>query len=225
MVDIVELTLRMSDRTDPELMFNTRTGGEAIDGTEQILSPLSERWRFTAVFPIMDKASARAIRVAKSKLKGRFNYLLLRICDQYRITRKDIGALGSPDGVPHSDGAYFSDGTGYALASPTTKIMADATDGAGQITVRASDFAGAITAGVFFSINYYLYQVDGWLEDGTNYILDISPPLREAVTTEDIADFDAKCLWRLVGDDEGSLPLQAGKFGMVTLNLVEPIGR
>lgn len=223
---IITLNVPMSDRTDPQLSFNTRSGGVAIDGTEQIISPLSERWKFSAVFPIFNEVSARSVRIAKSKLKGRFNYLLLRICDQYRITRRDIGAISS-GGVPHSDGAYFSDGTGYASASPSSPIMVDAAANAGQVVVRASDFGGAMSAGVFFSIDYYLYQVDGWSlsSDGLTYTLDISPPLRKAVPAGSDADFDAKSLWRLEDDDGGPLALKIGKFGSVTLNLVEPIGR
>lgn len=253
MPDIVELNLCMSNRTDPQLSFNTRSGGLAIDGTEQILSPLSERWTFSAEFPIFNPQHARAIRVAKSKLKGRFNYLLLRICDQYRISRKDVGATYPGSSVPHSDGAFFSDGSGYALASPKSPIMTAAAVNTSRIVVRASDFNGAMTAGVFFDINYHLYHVDDWsfaepsvdgwvLESGEwdddgewmtglawdaepAYVLDISPPLREAVTTDDFADFDAKSLWRLASDEEGSLALRIGRFGSVTLNLVEPVGR
>lgn len=223
MPDIVELILPMSDRTDPQLSFNTRSGGIALDGAEQILSPLSERWRFSAVFPIRNAATARAIRVAKSRLKGRFNYLLLRICDQYRITRKDVQAWSSSDPVPHSDGSFFSDGSGYALSSPKSPITVAADINATEVSVRASDFSGAMTAGVFFSINYKLYHVDGWELVGANYVLQISPPLRAAVTTDDEADFDAASYWRLESDEEGSLMLRGGRIGAVTLNLVEPI--
>lgn len=230
MVDTIELNLPMSDRTDPQLSFNTRSPGMAIDGSEQIISPLSERWTFSAVFPILDATAARTIRIVKSRLKGRFNYLLLRICDQYRITRKDVGFSVGDDGpgTPHSDGAYFSDGTGYQTSpQPSAPIMAVAAANATQVIVSAAPFNGKMSAGVFFDINYYLYQIDGWelSSDGLTYTLDISPPLRAAVSTADMANFDAKCLWRLETDSEGRLDLQIGKFGFVTLNLVEPIGR
>lgn len=230
MVDTIELILPMSDRTDPQLAFNTRSPGMAIDGSEQIISPLSERWTFSAVFPITDAIAARTIRVIKSRLKGRFNYLLLRVCDQYRITPREIGLTPSNEesGIPHSDGAYFGDGTGYAVGSqPTAAVAAEADANATQIIIAAAPFNGKMTAGVFFDINHYLYQIDGWelSEDGETYTLDISPPLRVAITTSDIADFDAKCLWRLENDSEGRLDLRVGKYGAVTLNLVEPIGR
>jgi hypothetical protein len=223
MPDIIELTLRMSDRTDPQLSQNTRSGGVAINGSEQIISPLSARWTFSAVFPIRNAGDARTIRRAKSKLKGRFNHLLLRVCDQYRISRRDVEAYHPEVAVSHSDGASFSDGTGYARAQPKSPVMLAASLHATEIVFRASDLGNGMTSGVFVSINDRLYHIDDWELDGTNYVAQISPPLRAAITTSDEVDFDAKCLWRLVSDDEGQLQLSAGRLGAVTLNLVEPI--
>lgn len=227
MPDIIEFpaNLKITDRTDPELEFNTRSGGVGIDGTEQILSPLSERWRFVAIVPIFNVGQARSIRVIKSRLKGRFNYLLLRLCDPYRISRKDVGAWAENDAVPHSDGALFSDDSGYALSQPISPIMAPAAANTSLVSVRASDFAGAMSSGVFFSINYWLYHVDNWDLVDDNYVLQISPPLQQNITTADEADFSAPCIWRLDADNIGTLDLKMGKFGSVILNLVEPVGR
>lgn len=227
MPEIIDVSpiLRISDRTDPQLDFHTRSGGVALNGAEQIVSPLSSVWRFRAVFPIVTKPQARAIRVLKSKLQGRFNFVRLRICDRYGISRRDVGAWYPESDVSHSDGAYFSDGSGYSLAPPTSPVTSAGAAGDLTLTVRASDFNDAMSSGVFFSVNDWLYQVDNWELVGTDYVMEISPPLREAVAIDDIADFDPKCLWRLDTDLEGSLDLQIGKFGAVTLSLVEPITR
>lgn len=220
MPDIVDFppNLRITNRSDPTLSFNTRTPGVSIDGSQQIISPLSERWVWNAAIPIMTKEDARAIRIVKSLLKGRFNWLAVRICDQYRITRKDIGAYG---GSTHSDGSTFSDGSTYAKSSPTSPIMVAAEENDTSITIRASDLGGYMTAGVFFSINYFLYHIDSWVLDGSNFILEISPPLRQDVTIEDEANFDAVAIWR-AEEDAIPLELQIGKYGSVMLNLVEP---
>jgi hypothetical protein len=228
MPDIIDLpaNLWFGDRTDPQIIFNTRDGGRGLDGTQQIISPLSQYWRFRAVIPILRKDQALSIRTVKSRLQGRFNYLRARLCDQFRITRKDIGAWSPPSVIiPHSDGAPFSDYSGYALAQPRSPVMAAAAANALTVTVRASDFGGYMTAGVFFSIRYWLYQVDDWELVGDNYVLTISPPLRTEVTTDDEADFAAEALWRLDTDDSGRLDLTGGRFGFVELNLVEPVGR
>jgi len=226
MPEIIEFpaNLTITDRTDPQLGFNTRSPGVAIDGSEQVISPLSELWRYRVIIPIITKDQARSLRVIKSALKGRFNYLLLRLCDQYRISRKDIGL--PPDGtVMHSDGSTFSDGSGYRLAEPSPPLVEDAAENAVTITVRASDFEGYMTSGVFFSIDYWLYQVDDWELDGANYILQISPPLRGAVAAGTEADFSALSIWRLDADASGNLDLNIGKFGFAELALVEPVGR
>lgn len=225
MVDVVELTLPISDRSDPALSFITRSAGLGLDGSEQIISPLTALWRWRVVIPIRTKEDARGIRIVKSRLRGRFNYLMTRVCDQYRITRRDIGLAPLSRDVTHSDTALFSDYYGYQKSQPTSAIMESAPLNSSSLVIRASDMAGYMTAGVFFSVNYFLYQIDAWelSGGGETYSLQISPPLRQSVSTEDYVDFDAKCYWRLASDDAGSLDLQIGRFGSVTLDLVEPV--
>lgn len=226
MADIIELTLPIADRQDPQLSFNTRSPGVAMDGSEQIISPLSERWTWAITIPVFTKSAARGSRIIKSGLKGRFNYLLARVCDQYRITRKDIGGVYDGSSVHHSDGSYFSDGSGYSLTQPNTILMVAADENQDQVLMAGSYLAGAMSAGVFFSIDYDLYQVDAWeIDDDGNYIVSFSPPLRAPAAAGAEVDFDAKCLWRLASDGEGMLDLQIGRFGYMRLNLVEPIGR
>lgn len=219
-------TLKIVDRADPHLAFNTRSGGVSLGGTEQIISPLSERWEWSISTPIRNVETARALRGVKTRLQGRFNYLLIRLCDQYRITRRDVDAFyagGSP--VSHSDGSFFSDGSGYALAEPISPVVTAAAKNSTGLTVRASDLAGSISAGVFFSVDYYLYHVDSWELVGDNYVLEISPPLREAVAVDAEADFSALSLWQLGTDDAGTTDLRSGRFGLARLSLVEPVGR
>jgi hypothetical protein len=174
---------------------------------------------------VRDKADARSLRVIKSMLRGRFGYLRVKLCDRHRITRRDIGAVDQSDGVPFGDGAFFSDGSGFSLAAPSAPLAVAAAAGASEISVPASYISGAMTAGVFFSINDWVHQVDDWEEDGSNYLLTISPPLREAVTTSDEADFSARSIWQFTADDVGDITLRTGKSGAVELRLVEPVGR
>lgn len=227
MPDFVEFppNLRITDRSDPMLMPNTRSGGPGLSGDEQILSPLSARWEWRATVIVRNTVDARSLRVVKSTLQGRYGYLRVKLCDRSRITRRDIGAVDPAAGVTYSDGTLFSDGTGFSLAEPSAPIMAAAAAGASQITVLASAFAGAITAGVFFSINDWLHQVEAWEEDGSNYVLTIAPALREAVTTSDEADFSGRSIWQVMADDVGDIALRLGRTGAVELQLVEPVGR
>src|SRR5688572_28020353 len=116
--------LRISDRTDPQLRFNTRSGGMSLSGVEQIVSPLSSVWVWRAAVPIFNKGQARALRVVKSTIKGAYNYLKIRVCDQFRISRDEVGAYyGGGDEVPYGDGVLHSDGSGFALAQPVAPIL------------------------------------------------------------------------------------------------------
>lgn len=227
MPDIIEWpgNLAISDRTDPQLVFNTRSGGVAMDGSEQILSALSSAWKWRIVVPVVRGDQAMAIRVVKSKLKGRFNYLRINVCDQYRISRKNIGAW-NPDGdVPHFDGARFSDSTGYSLAQPRSNVTSDAGAGSETLIIDSAPLGDYMTAGVFFSLSDWLYQIDGWTYDGSHYALSISPPLRQNAVAGQEVDFNSRSIWRVDSDDYAPLDLQGGRFGAVELNLVEPVNR
>lgn len=217
--------LRASDRSDPILIPMNRSGGRSINGMEQIISPLSSAWTWRAVFPIRNVGAARSLRVARSKLKGRLNFLRVHVCDRYRINRREIGAWSELDVESYSDTAYFDDGSGFALAQPSAPVMALAPALSHTVTVRASDFGGAMTAGVYFSIDNWLYHVDAWELVDDTYELTISPPLRAAVTTAMVADFDARSIWKVTDDQAGSVDFASGRFGAVTLVLEEAIER
>lgn len=223
MPEIINLSQPIADRTDPRLVPNTRSGGPALNGAEQIISPLSSVWKWTAHLPINNAARARSWRLTRALLDGRWNYLRTRICDRYRIGRSDIGAVG--DGpVPYSDGAFHSDGTGFKLAQPNAPILAPATRDATTIVISAPELGGAMSAGLFFSINDRLHIVTDWEQDGDEYQVTFKPGLRAAVDEGDTADFDAKAIWRLETDDEGRMDLRIGKFASVQINLIEPVG-
>lgn len=226
MVEIVQFpsVLKISDRSDPLLVQNTRSGGMGIDGTEQVLSPLSGRWEWRVAIPIRTEDQARQLRVLKSRAMGRYNYVRVALCDQYRITLKDVGGTYPEPGIPHDDDTLFSDDTGYQNGV-TSPIMADAAAGSTEIEIRASDLNGQMAEGVYFSINEWLYLVESFEVDGSNYVLTFQPPLRQAVTTSDEANFSAIALWSFVSDVTGDIDLQIGRFGTAALNFVEPVGR
>lgn len=222
--------LKFTDRTDPQLMFNNRSGGIALDGSEQIVSPLSERWKYRVNVPIRNPEEVQEFRVVLSKLKGRYNYLRMRLCDQNRI-RKDP-AYVPPSGdlsVPFSDDAPFSDDVGFYYLNnwvwPKVDVTSSANEGTSVVYINADTFGGIMKRGVFFSINDWLYLIEDWSLVGPNYVLNISPPLREDISIGDAADFSATAIWILSADEVGNLDLQIGRLGVVTLDLIEPVLR
>ena len=229
MPSIIDLALPISDRTDPILVPNTRSGGVALNGLEQVVSATTAIWKWPSIsVPINTVGRARTWRAVNAKLEGRFNYLRLRICDQYRIGRQAVGAVYNGNEVPHSDETLFSDGTGYKLAQPRAPILGAKARGSTTVRIAASNLNGGMSAGVFFSINDYLYVVTDWELAGTaEEFIDISfkPPLRVAATEDDEVDFDATSIWVLDTDDIGKMALRLGRFGQVELSLTEALGR
>lgn len=127
--------------------------------------------------------------------------------------------------MTYSDGVLHSDGTPFALARPNSPVLVAASKGATSVTISASEINGAMSAGLFFSINDYLYVVTGWEEADGEISLQFRPGLRAAVAEGDEANFDACALWNIDTDDTGRMDLRLGRFGEVELNLTEPLGR
>lgn len=232
MPDIVDFPggIPRGDRTDPQLIANNRSGGMSINGFEQVIGSLSQRWEWSISFPIFKPYHMRGMRAFLAETQGRFNYVRIRLCDLYRMNRIEMGAIPGITGnysVPHSDGAYFSDGSGYHVAGGMTPISGAIAEGATSMMI---DPGFRIIPGTFFSINEWLYvirRIDDPVEGDpdTMRMIHFSPPLREPASSEDEINFDAVCIWRMATDREGTANLRAGKFGSVTLNFVEPVGR
>lgn len=228
MAEIIDLTLPISGRSDPYLLQNTRSGGMSISGIEQVVSPLTSIFKWSLTLPLNTVGRVRSFRAIMARLEGRGNYLRTRICDRSRIGRRDVGATYDGTEVPHSDDTFFSDDTGYGLAQPSSPVQVAAARGATSVRVLASDFAGAMSAGLFASINDYLLVITDWaLAGDDDEYLDVTfkPPLRAAVDEGDLLDLDARAVWVLDSDAGGQVDLRLGRFGDAQLSLTEAIGR
>lgn len=211
--------LVITDRSHPILVSNTRSGGRALNGQEQIISPGSKFWQWQVQVPIYRQDHLRALSILLDRLDGRYGHLMIRMCDTSRITRREMGAVPfSGPGVPHSDGAYFSDGSGYSLAGGMANPSGPYPSGATSMTMTGIPATG----GVPFSINGWLYRVTGIDDDG---VVSFQPGLREPVSGDDEILWKPEVIWRLASDTEGQAFLRLGKFGSVSVNLVEPVTR
>ena len=126
--------------------------------------------------------------------------------------------------TPHDDGAFFDDGAGYETGIGLVTVVDDAALRATFITVELTDVG--LRAGMRFSITHPTKGVRRYvirsIEDD---VLEIRPPLREAVTAGTALDFiDVGCLAWLANPDEflGALDAQRGlKIVDVTAQWVE----
>lgn len=167
--------------------YNTGSGGVGASGREQVLAAENSVWLCRLGFGHMPDELRLPFRAFTRRLKGRRNTLRVPVCN--RGTLRNLGdifkfysdaGVSSADvaagSLPYDDGARFSDGAGFALPSPTAKVVATTPVGASTLTV--SGYLGSSLAeGAYFSHNEFLYEVDR-NEGG---VLTFIPPLRREV--------------------------------------------
>jgi hypothetical protein len=185
--------------------------GRSQLGTHQIVATLADKW--TAQIRIktvpQDISDLRGWRTTR---RGRFT------TDPFGPTRF---LAGSADGhsfgqsVPHDDGAFHDDGTGYGQGY---EVAIAAAVRATQMTVNAIDLIGLFGPGRFFGIGGRLYQItalDG--ESSTQVRFNFWPPLRAAVAAGETFDWPPRTDMRLDADFSGEI--EDPETGAVTMTL------
>lgn len=145
--------------------------------------------------------------------------LIVPQCDKRHFPAPLIGGVPVYSGVvPHDDGAYFDDGSGYAqpvvLAVSVGSALLRAT------TIVIQFLAGsALRGGEIFSIDH---PTQSWrryeiktvnINDDGDSVVTFRPPLREAVADGDDIEFDLpRCVMRLARSDAMDLDIEQRKF-------------
>lgn len=140
-----------------------------------------------------------------ARLNGGFRFINVPIITDWFGPFPKIGRLPTPiiNGIPHSDGALFSDTSGYSQATVWGVITEAASLNAGMISMKVYGLARPLRWSDWFSISHptkgwraYRYwdvleKSDGSDDVGsfTTYRLALSPPLREAVAVGDRVEF------------------------------------
>lgn len=120
------------------------------------------------------------------------------------------GVIPGSSGVPHSDGSAFGDGSQYTSGvGITATLHADAALRATQVVLNLT-LGGPFQGGEVFTLvgptyGARLHMVRRQISlSGSNYTLDVRPPLREALTAGTVADFaQPRCTMRLLPDGKG----------------------
>lgn len=131
---------------------------------------------------------------------------------------------GYANGVPHSDGAFFDDLTGYAQSISTGTVTAAAAAGATSITVTMATGLRP-DPGQFFSDGDRLYKIKtSTLVSGTTYTLTFTPRLRQAIPADAEVSFDRLfCLMRIADDGALRTDLASLRYGELALEFVEAL--
>ncbi|HEV7305206.1 hypothetical protein [Ensifer sp.] len=140
-----------------------------------------------------------------ARLNGGYRFINVPIITDWFGPFPKIGRLPTPivSGIPHSDGSYFDDGSGYSQATAWGEITEAAALNAGVIRLKVYGLSRPLRWSDWFSI---YHPTKGWRayrywevldstegSDGsgafTDYQLAIAPPLREAVTVGTRVEF------------------------------------
>jgi len=197
----------------------TRSGGETINGREQVVSSGLGRWVMTLTVPLYSPETIRAWRSWLAMMDGRANYTLVGPCDCANANQ----VVANIKGIPYSDKTKHTDGAGFQQGGAAPAIAEAAAVGATQVTIFNGATKLPVLAGTFIGINDFLYVVVGVTPlPGEETRLDIRPKLRAAVAPDDPVEWcHARGPFRLLADDSGATEIQLARTGTATIDLVE----
>lgn len=212
--------------SDWHINVRGRSAGDGVTGAGQVIMGNQPRWEASLNLAGFTRDQVLTWRAIKASMRGRVNIVRVCVCDMYRPTFRQNGITPPPsNGIPHSDNALHSDNAGYSQEF-TVRMTETILAGATEMTVDASNAADAMTAGQFFAHNDWLYQITGIYDAGggmTRYTFE--PPLRRDIPAGDEIYSQATALMAFTEDLDGRLPLDLGKRGVASINLVEWVNR
>lgn len=222
---IIELDTRHFWATsfDWQIDWRGNAGQAGITGAGQVVFGNQPRWIGRPDFGTFRKDRIRSWRGVIAQARGRYNVFRVKMYDPVRPTWKDMGSPFNGQPIPHSDGSYFSDGSGYAQGM-TAPILETALAGATSIRIDGDYLGNFISSGHIFSINDWPYQATGIEGQGENAVLYFETPLRRAATPDDEINLNATCLAALEGDLEGAARIEPALVTRMKLALVEWVG-
>lgn len=194
----------------------------AVNGFRQVVASDAGIWTASFVgVSVRSRDTVLAFRAIATLLEGQLNPILVPRCRGYQPVPDGLST--SSPGVPHSDGAFFSDGTGYESSLNSVTASAAAL-GAVSMTMNVA-VGGTIEPGHDFSIGEQMYRVRTAVYADENTVsVTFRPPLREAVAEGAVVEFDNPvCRMRLASDSEMNLELSQFKFGRPTVNFIEDV--
>lgn len=209
----------------------TRSGGETINGREQVVFSGLGRWIASVTFAGFDPPSVRTIRALVAKMEGRLNAVRIGPCDCVNAPPN----VPLVHGIPYSDNSRHTDGAGFAQGGVPPVVIEQVTNaqalaGAWSVKIMIGSTLVPIPEGVYIGLAGRLYIVVGYtaLENETAQ-LDLRPRIRPSTTDpliaipegETVLWCGARCPMRFARDDVGQLMLQLGRTGEATFDMVE----
>lgn len=226
-IDIPPSLMKL-DASDLEINVRGRSGGTSSTGVDHVIYGSQPRWEGKVSLLLPTKNDVLSWRALYSKIKGRVNLFRFRIVDphgpQIQGAIDLIGPSTNSGAVPHSDNAYFSDGSGYAY-EPSLAIDNSLAVGATQLTVDASAIGDALQVGHYFSIDDWTYRVVGMYGTESAREYHFEPPLRRAAYSGSSIKIWAEIIAGFETDLPANPALVAGDIVRTEFKILEWINR
>ncbi|QXZ79669.1 hypothetical protein [Rhizobium sp. L51/94] len=192
---------------------------------------------------IQDREEHEYLNYLGALLNGSFRFINVPIKSDWMgpFPTFDRWPIPVVNGIPHSDGALFSDTSGYSQATVWGKVIEDAPLNAGQLHLRIYNPSRPLRWSDWFSIYhstkgwraYRYWQVVTRLDDGIEtisgtpnpyqeYIVALAPPLREAASAGTRIEFARpRCAMKLAPGSTVPWDVQGWWRASPTLDFVE----
>lgn len=208
------------------LQNQSRSGGLALSGVEQVVTSFAARWRASIRVRVRSDAQILAARAFVSRLGGRVGTALVPAFDTRRASWP-VDAWGRTL-HPGFTRDRTLDGTAYEDPSIPDESAIDATVdsatalGALQISINVSQGEPPL-AGQYFGVGNYLHLITEVVDStGDVHTVNFVPRLRAAVSGGAAVTFTRPVSeMRLLTDDSGTLALRHLRFGDLDLEFVE----
>jgi hypothetical protein len=202
-----------------DIAWRGQSVGETNSGFTQSVYNAFPRWVGTPSVFLQDQQLAqwRAIRAEAQGMVG-----------IYKIEMDDpIGYNGTylPNGIPFSEGVFFSNGYGFSYDPTCTAVTAVAA-GATSLRIDVTDTGAAPNEGQIMSHNDWPFMVTSVLQV-SQYVYDITlqMPLRSAIAADDTIELQGVGLFEAVEESMGN-PVYTGSYAsIVKLNFREVLNR
>lgn len=209
--------------------YRSLRGSANAYGAMQVVSSDAGIWKGTlANIDLHQRAGAQKILLWDAMaglLAGQQNAVLLPVPVNRRrplpadVVDADVGGDGD---IPFSDGATFSDGSGYRNTWIDVTVAASAALRATSVTLTKTA-CGTIEPGMRFSIGERLYQIKSVAsQSASSADVTINFPLREAVAAGERCNFARPVVrMKLATDSEMDILLVMRRRASATVNFVE----
>lgn len=206
----------------PRLIGSSLDTQQSVSGVDTAVPSMAGRWEVTASFVIRGEGAQLQWQAFLAQMEGRLGTTLLPIRTKYRP--KCINGLPTPSCLTTDlFTAPIFEHTGAVRPSVVTMGVAATPLRATQLRVVFGKTTG-VRPGQYFSLGERLYRVQAHWRDDVGDVIQIQPPLRDAIVGSATAILDTPhCLMRFASEAEGDFDQNMDVLPRVTCRFVEAL--